>query len=156
MEPKQHASKIDEHAQKFGFPKYEHASLVNCHIWLFWVQEVDIMVLDSSDQHITVQVRKSENPSRVSFIYAKCTHAERHELWNHLRANNISDIPWLVGSDFNNIIRASEKRGGLLPDTGSMQDFQECLVDANMSEIGFTWSLHGVIIKPETGGFGKD
>lgn len=56
MEPKQHASKIDEYAQKFGFPKYAHALPVDCHIWLFWVQEVDIMVLDSSDQHITVQV----------------------------------------------------------------------------------------------------
>lgn len=61
-------------------------------------------------------------------------------MWNHLRANNISDIPWLVGSDFNNIIRTSEKQGGLLPDTGSMQDFQECLVDTNLSEISFTWT----------------
>lgn len=44
LEPKQHSSKIGEYAQKICFPKCAHASPVNYHICLFWVQEIDIMV----------------------------------------------------------------------------------------------------------------
>lgn len=55
----------------------------------------------------------------------------------HIRSHSHIDLPWLLGGDFNTILRPTEKRGGLDPDIASIQDFQECLLDSNLSEINF-------------------
>lgn len=143
LEPKQQPNKIEEYAQKINYPNFAQYSPNNNHIWIFWLRGIEITLLDISDQHVTVLVG-GEAPLRVSFVYAKCLRAERLDLWNQLRTQSLSDIPWLIGGDFNTILRASEKRGGLDPDLGSIQDFQECVVDTNLSEIRyegneFTW-----------------
>lgn len=111
LEPKQQPSEIAEFAQKIKYPNFAHFSPQNTHIWLFWLQDIQVNIIEVSDQHVTALV-DGEIPLRISFVYAKCLRAERHELWNHLRAHGTVDIPWLAGGDFNTILRPSEKRGG--------------------------------------------
>lgn len=143
LEPKQQPNMIEEYAQKINYPNFAHFSPLNTHIWLFWLQGIQVTTLDVSEQHVTVLVG-GDFPLRISFVYAKCLRVDRNELWNHLRTQSNNDTPWIVGGDFNTILRTSEKRGGVVPDLGSIQDFQECLIDANLSEISyegstFTW-----------------
>lgn len=137
LEPKQRHSKIGDYAQQIGLPNFAHAEPANNHIWVFWPHGVDITVLDVSDQHLSVLLG-GEDPIKFSFVYAKCLRYERQALWDQLRLHSDIDIPWLVGGDFNTILRVSEKRGGLDPDMGSIQDFRECLVENNLSEVAYT------------------
>lgn len=105
--------------------------------------------MQASSQHITVDIQ-GEQLIRFPFVYAKCSRAERQVLWSQLQQLSSIETPWLVGGDFNTILRPSEKRGGLAPDYGSIQDFHECMLGSNLSEIGFegnesTWcnNQHG-------------
>lgn len=112
---------------------------MNDHIWIFWTRDIEITIREAATQHITVDV-DGDYTFRFSCIYAKCTRAERVELWDQIRALSNINIPGLVGGDFNMILRATEKRGGLAPDYGSIQDFHECLVHSNLSEIPYEGS----------------
>lgn len=104
---------------------------MNDHIWIFWTRGIEITIREVATQHITMDV-DGDYTFRFSYIYARCTRAERVELWDQIRTLTNINIPWLVGGDFNTILRATEKRGGLALDYGSIQDFHECLVDSNL------------------------
>lgn len=87
------------------------------------------------------------SPFLASFIYAKCSRTERLELWDSLRDIASSQVPWMIGGDFNTITLSSEREGGLAPDLTSMTDFNSCIQDCNMMDIGFTghpFTWHGV------------
>ena len=52
-------------------------------------------------------------PVYFSFVHAKCTEQKRAPLWSALLVDKPSDDPLLVVGDFNTIISAKDKRGGL-------------------------------------------
>lgn len=126
MEPKQNSSKLAEYASKLGFTRYGHKATTNTHIWIFWKDEIVIDILDCSAHHVTIQVGGQQN-FRLSFVHVRCDCGERLELWDFIRQYNSAEMPWFVGGYFNTILRVSEKKGGLPPDPGSIQDFQECI-----------------------------
>lgn len=66
-----------------------------------------------------------------------CSRFERQELWANLVTQSSSTFLWLVVGDFNTILNCTEKKGGLPPDSRSMQEFSECLVSASLSDLGF-------------------
>lgn len=136
LEPKQQSQRIAEFAQKINYPNFAQISPTNSHIWLFWLQGFQVTIIEASEQHLTVLV-DGETPMQLTLVYAKSLRVDRTHLWHHLRAHSMVNIPWIVGGDFNTILRTTEKRGGVAPDLGSIQDFRECLVDANLSEIRF-------------------
>lgn len=136
LEPKQHHSKIAEYAAKLGFDQYYHGAPTNTHIWIFLSTDVRVDVADSNEHQITVQVGRTQ-ATRLTFIYAKCNRGERQPLWNYIHQHSAIDMPWVLGGDFNTILCASEKRGGLPPDLGSIQDFQECMAASNLTEVNY-------------------
>lgn len=143
LEPKQHHSKISEYASKINFPCFLTGEPLNTHIWLFWTMDIDLALVEVAEQHITITIR-GDQPIRCSFVYAQCLRSERLSLWEQIQNLSENDVPWLVSGDFNVILRASEKRGGLPPDPDSMHEFQECMMRSNLSELNyegneFTW-----------------
>lgn len=142
LEPKQPATKIEEFVHKIGFPNFAHGASVNNHIWLFWTTHVHIDFVDVQEQQLTIDLGGSQN-CRFTIVYAKCSRAEREALWIQLWEYSM-EMHWIVGGDFNTILSDTEKRGGLALDYGSIHDFKECLVGANLSGIryegsNFTW-----------------
>lgn len=135
LEPKQPESKIEEFAHKIGYPRFCHGSPVNTHIWLFWTREIDISITEIAE-HITMDVRGDEE-IMLSLVYAKCFMVERQVLWIQIRSHSNTDLSWLVGGDFSTILRPSEKRGGLAPNMGSIQDFHDCLIESALQEISY-------------------
>lgn len=63
----------------------------------------------------------------LTFVYAKCTYAERRALWADLGHSQMNDCPWMVLSDFNTIRMDSERIGGHLRPLISIYEFTDCL-----------------------------
>lgn len=76
LEPKQPSSKIVDYANKIDFPYYSQGFLTNTHIWLFWTREIKVMIIEVMGQQIAAELG-GEQHIRFSFIYAKCSRAER-------------------------------------------------------------------------------
>uniref|UniRef100_A0A0V0IHV1 Putative ovule protein n=1 Tax=Solanum chacoense TaxID=4108 RepID=A0A0V0IHV1_SOLCH len=53
-----------------------------------------------------------------------------------------TDIPWLVGGDFNTILNESEKLGGLPVTQSEVTDFAQCICTCALNEIKFTGSCY--------------
>ncbi|XP_012832647.1 PREDICTED: uncharacterized protein LOC105953522 [Erythranthe guttata] len=147
LEPKQHFSKIARVAQKIGFKNYLCGDSINPYIWVFWRDEVILQLIDIHDQCITVEVcLPNFFTGKLSFIYAKCNRVERVPLWEYLTAfSNTLAEPWILGGDFNVIKTLEEKKGGSNTHFLGMQEFNEFLVAAGLTDAGFvgnmfTWS----------------
>lgn len=145
LEHKQSARKIEEFARKIGYEGHFHGEPVNTHIWLFWRNYITITDFTVMDQSISCYIqRPGEIDIKFTMVYAKCNRSLRLMLWDKLRDESDTTLPWLVGGDFNTILKIEEKKGGRGVDLHSMQDFRECAMDAGLSEIEyegdrFTW-----------------
>lgn len=147
IEPKQQRSKIGDFAIKLGYSDFCHCNEVNNHIWLFWNNMASVQVLEVTPQTLYLKIGiPGMAKFLLSLVYAKCTRAERMELWEDLIRQSHSTLPWLVGGDFDTILSLTKKRGGVNPDFRSMHDFRNCLVASNLSDLGFegnhfTWCI---------------
>lgn len=64
----------------------------------------------------------------------------------------MAGTPWFLGGDFSTVLRVSERRRGLIPDSRSIQDFQECLAATNLQRFRMKGdNIHGIIIKQAVG-----
>lgn len=99
---------------------------------------VTVQVLEVTPQTLYVKIG---TPGMADFllsvVYAKCTRPERLELWEDLIKQSQITLPWIVGGDFNTILTLTKKRGGIYPDIRSMHDFRDCIVAANLSDLGY-------------------
>lgn len=86
----------------------------------------------------------------ISIIYASTDLSSRINLWEQLATFFDTYITpegkiWLVGGDFNEVLRASEKFGGLKVNFNRINMFMNYLNYCNLIDIGFrgskyTWS----------------
>lgn len=76
-------------------------------------------------------------PILRTIVYAKCNNRDRKALWEGMRRIETSDTPWSIGGDFNIITSADEKEGGARPDINGMNDFNACIMDCGLNDIGF-------------------
>ena len=63
------------------------------------------------------------------------------------RLAGMSSLPWLVGGDFNEILRLYKKLGGKIHQDYQMKDFRRALKASELRDLGFagpsfTWSNH--------------
>ncbi|EOY14356.1 Uncharacterized protein TCM_033752 [Theobroma cacao] len=146
LEPMVDISKAEFFRRKLGFEKV----IVNSSqkIWLFHSLELhsDIILDHPQCLHVRLTSPWLEKPFFATFVYAKCTRSERTLLWDCLRrlaADN--EEPWLVGGDFNIILKREERLYGSAPHEGSMEDFASVLLDCGLLDGGFegnpfTWT----------------
>ncbi|XP_019244344.1 PREDICTED: uncharacterized protein LOC109224213 [Nicotiana attenuata] len=83
--------------------------------------------------------KKAEGKDQETAVYAKCTSAERKNLWYSLEKDNLSiDGPWCIGGDFNVIIDPDEKLGGNPHRVHRSLDLSNCMNNYAVTDLGYT------------------
>ena len=92
-----------------------------------------------SNQHIDVVVRNvgsDQKEWRYTGFYAKAKRSESWTLLKWLRCQ--SDVPWLCGGDFNEIMDNAEYFGTNERAEWQMQGFRKAIDVCNFQDLGFT------------------
>ncbi|KAL3637381.1 hypothetical protein CASFOL_018549 [Castilleja foliolosa] len=144
LEPKKTQLKIQEYATKLGFNNYMHGGDINQHIWIFWKDNCQVVWVSSMEQAMTVKIKIHNMQIYSTFVYAQCTRSARKNLWDYIDQQQYDKDNWILGGDFNCVLKASEKSGGNHPCITSISDFNSCLINNNLSELNykgnpFTW-----------------
>ncbi|XP_060200562.1 uncharacterized protein LOC132628815 [Lycium barbarum] len=99
------------------FLGYQHClSNLNGKIWCFCRNFIQADLISENDQHVIINMKKAYDNQDIfiSAIYAKCTAAERRDLWDSLEEDSLKvDGPWCIEGDFNVILDPTEKYGAL-------------------------------------------
>lgn len=142
------ASVINNLVDRFGF----HNSFVvdrtgrGGGLAIMWKKSVLCQVLDSSSNHINLNIMDGVNISwRLTCFYGFPERTHRQESWEFLRslASNIT-IPWCVFGDFNDMLFASDKQGTHPHPQSLLNGFRLAIEDCGFSELSlnggaFTW-----------------
>ena len=83
---------------------------------LFWKNEINISILDSSPSHIDAMVNpRMDDAWRIRGFYENPVIANKEHSWALLKHLILKlNLPWLCMGDFNEIVKAEEKMGGAL------------------------------------------
>ncbi|XP_039022895.1 uncharacterized protein LOC120155401 [Hibiscus syriacus] len=78
---------------------------LNGRIWFLWRNGLDFSLCNETYQSITVKDRFKNVSFIITAIYVSNNSITRRQLWQELRHldSNFSDIPWLLGGDFNDL-----------------------------------------------------
>ncbi|WMV32724.1 hypothetical protein MTR67_026109 [Solanum verrucosum] len=126
-------------------------AMSNCNgkIWLFWNLDVDCIVIEEDEQHITCEIAHNELHTKFTntFVYSKCKDRLRKPLWDRMlhHATTKTNSPWCTVGDFNVITSTDEKLGGVPYNMRKSLEFiaviEACgLMDLGFSGQKFTWS----------------
>ena len=114
---------------------------------LLWDASITIHIQSYSPYHIDTHVFQEDNVAwRFTGFYGHPETALRIRSWSLLRClHGLSDKPWLVLGDFNEIMALEEKCGREDRSFRQMARFREALSDCSLSDLGFvgpefTWS----------------
>ncbi|KAL4335120.1 hypothetical protein GQ457_07G012830 [Hibiscus cannabinus] len=97
-------------------------------------------ILTVSNQFVHGKVRSVDSLSWVFFIvvYASPNVTVRRGLWGCLAGLNPGpDVPWLLGGDFNSILRLEERTGDAIRGNGVSQLFHDFILDNGLLEATF-------------------
>ncbi|XP_074305636.1 uncharacterized protein LOC141640856 [Silene latifolia] len=105
-----------------------------CHpggrIWILWqANNYDVQFIEYDPQYIHMQI--TQKPENVSFnwtvVYAFNDSKDRESLWNNLnRIAGYTQGPWAVAGDFNCVLTADERIGGVFSRTDA-EPFLNCI-----------------------------
>lgn len=112
---------------------------------IIWKTNINLKVLDVHQQCVSVLVREENTDYDIvmTAVYADTYYIIRRELWNHL--SDMSDKltePWVIGGDYNAIMRNAEKLGGAAPNIRAMNDFLHFQHDNDLIDLGFDDSAY--------------
>ncbi|MBA0823876.1 hypothetical protein Goarm_020573, partial [Gossypium armourianum] len=127
--------------------KNQISATANRRLSLGWKSEVAISLRSYSKHHIDVNIKDSEVRAnwRLTDFYGALEARGKSEAWDILRRlGREHDSHWLVCGDFNEILYAFEKEGGLPRDGGRMEELQTILNNCRLEDVGysgrwFTW-----------------
>ncbi|CAM8886400.1 unnamed protein product [Rhodiola kirilowii] len=106
----------------------------------WWTGEVTITIKSYSDHHIDALVEGDE-PFRVTLFYGHPMTSRRAESWNLLRRlRDVSDLPWFIAGDFNEVLFGWEVRGRRLRGEWQMRRFREVLQDCTLMDLSYKGS----------------
>jgi hypothetical protein len=135
---------------RLGFP---NAFGVNCiglsgGLALLWTNEVVVDLNTYSKNHIDVWITEGGDTSRqwrfIGFYGDPCR-GRRKESWRLLRfLRSASDLPWLYGGGFNEVLFEHEQFGGHDREEWKMEGFRETVeacgfMDLGYSGLPYTW-----------------
>lgn len=106
---------------------------------LLWNNNVDLLILDSSPNHIDVKMINKRQSSYITFIYGPPQVENRQMFWDHITdIGQNRDEGWLITGDLNEIVSNSEKRGGPMRAESSFLRFRNFLTQAGLWEVKFS------------------
>ncbi|CAM8976493.1 unnamed protein product [Rhodiola kirilowii] len=107
---------------------------------LLWKAELEVTVLNFSFHHIDFIVH-STAPFRATLFYGAPKATDRTRGWALIRKlKSLSDLPWCLLGDFNEILRYSDTTRNAWRRHTFMIQFRSVLAECNLSEIGFKGS----------------
>ncbi|GMI79785.1 hypothetical protein HRI_001647800 [Hibiscus trionum] len=149
IETKLQSDKMEKVRRKCGYPNGIDVGARGRSggLCLAWRDDCHVSLRSFSDRHIDVLITKDSDGSRwrCTGFYGAPEEQNRGESWNLLRQlDDLSEVPWLVIGDFNELLFSFEKMGGLLRSQRQMDAFRMALDDCSLSDIGyqgrwFTW-----------------
>ncbi|KAG2258306.1 hypothetical protein Bca52824_077600 [Brassica carinata] len=103
---------------------------------LFWRQDIDIQILNQSQNFIDTLISYKGNVFHTSFIYGEPDQSQRKDFWYFFSAiTKDRDTPWLLTGDFNEIVDNSEKSGGPIRAEGSFTTFRNFLASGDLFDL---------------------
>lgn len=104
--------------------------------WVGNHMELDLQVIESSDQHIHSAIR--DKHGCISFFFTGFrTVDDRKTLWQSLNAS-IGSNPWLISGDFNSLLSTEDRINGTPVTITETRDFNECLRELTLEPIKST------------------
>ncbi|CAM8877435.1 unnamed protein product [Rhodiola kirilowii] len=123
---------------KFGFSVERRGKSGGLALW--WKDSINVVVQSYSDYHIDVFVEE-EPPCRVTLFYGHPITNRRAETWNLLKLlKGVSDLPWLVFRDFNEVLFGWEVKGRCVRGEWQMKRFKSVIQDCGLIDLGFRGS----------------
>ena len=106
-------------------------------IWLFYFNDsLSPIVMCNTVQRISITVSLDNITCWVSFVYTATNYIKRRELWDtQTTLGDFLNGPWMAIGDFNALLGAHEKSGGLLPHSTSCMEFQEMSEKCNFIHV---------------------
>ncbi|KAA3476120.1 reverse transcriptase [Gossypium australe] len=142
METKLNANRMERVRRRYGFFNGIDVSAKGSRggLSLGWNGGHLVRVKSFSENHIDVEIQEDEEKPRWRFtgFYGAPKVRNKAETWALLRRlGENNSLPWLVGGDFNVILCAHEKKGGLPMEEARMEAFRRTLEDCLLEDIGF-------------------
>ncbi|XP_021984860.1 uncharacterized protein LOC110880693 [Helianthus annuus] len=108
---------------------------------------VDILGIEEQVIHCRIKSFLDGENFLCSFVYGHATMNPRRALWRNLidYSGNARDKPWVAMGDFNAILHLNEKSSVQRGTNYGMEEFKECVAEANIMDIAktgfhFTWN----------------
>ncbi|XVE57592.1 hypothetical protein DITRI_Ditri04bG0102500 [Diplodiscus trichospermus] len=129
------------------YDNYNYA--VNGRIWMLWKDEVNVEVINCTDQSISSIIEMQNRKFLFTVVYGSNDSKERKKLWHHLEDvhRSFRDMPWLMAGDFNVSIHPDESSNHCEGQavTMDMQEFIDCRNNMEVFDHGaigplFTWT----------------
>ncbi|XP_024021734.1 uncharacterized protein LOC112091706 [Morus notabilis] len=108
-------------------------------LMLMWKEEVEVHIQSYSQSHIDCHVRFPHGVWwRFTGFYGNPSRSDRHHSWTLLlRLKSLSNLPWVVAGDFNEILFLSKKEGGNNRYYPSMNQFRDTVESCDLVDLGF-------------------
>lgn len=142
------AKKIEDLRVRFGF---EHCFSVDKvgrggGLAVLWKGPLQCQISSYSHHHIDVVFIEGNVESwRLSCFYGYPERTRRRDSWALIRKlESLSTIPWCIWGDFNDLMHASDKKGGLNHSQYLLDGFSKTIHECQLSELHlsggtFTW-----------------
>ncbi|CAL1383884.1 unnamed protein product [Linum trigynum] len=126
-----------------GFESWEisNAAGFSGGIWVIWdSQQINLELIDCGKPLIHLRYCSgNKEVGVITVVYAIPNDHDRKELWQYIKnIEGRTKVPWLLTGDFNSITRPSQKIGGAPFNQAKVRDFNECINDCGLVDIGFS------------------
>ena len=106
-------------------------------LMMCWRSENKIRVFGVTENYIDTIVQE-EREWGLTGLYGEPRWEHKEKTWEVLRSlHGVSQLPWMVFGDFNEILFNHEKEGGRPRTDHQLQAFHVALGDCNLSDLGF-------------------
>ena len=149
METKASVRRMTKVKERIGFPNglVVPSEGKSGGIALLWIREVEVEIKSFSRSHIDAVVtdHSLDLRWRLTGFYRNPDTNLRRESWNLLRMlNSQYQMPWMCMGDYNEILFATEKCGGLERSQNQMEGFRSVINECGFQDMGyvgpkFTW-----------------
>ncbi|TXG54013.1 hypothetical protein EZV62_019269 [Acer yangbiense] len=114
---------------------------------LLWKNDIEVSIRSFTKGHIDAVIKDSDSLVwRFTGFYGEPIPSFRMHSWSLLRRlGRMSNLPWIVVGDFNEILQLDEKKGGVIRSNTTMSSFREAVDDCALMDMGYvgnkyTWS----------------
>ncbi|XP_073354033.1 uncharacterized protein [Aegilops tauschii subsp. strangulata] len=106
---------------------------------IFWNDEIKLEVVGYSEYHIDVTVDELvDTKIRATFVYGEAQVNLRYKTWDMLKGIvGTTNLPWVVMSDFNEVLQAHEHDGVGSRSQGQMDAFRDALDTCGLTDLGY-------------------